>query len=168
MSKVATAVNEMFRNSPQSAKAETEKAFMLDFVAMLGDVKSFILVICSAVVFTILLVSANTMAMSIRERTSEVSVLKALAFTSNRVLRLFVSEAVGLSVAGGMIGAGLGELLVYGFGGAVQLTFFPLRMALGIWVLAVLISGIVGLLSAALPSYHASQRDIVDGLRHIG
>ena len=61
----------------------------------------------------------------------------------------FVSEAVGLSVAGGMIGAGVGELLVYGFSGAVQLTFFPLRMALGIGVLAVLISGIVGLLSAA-------------------
>lgn len=78
----------------------------------------------------------------------------------------FVSETVGLSVAGGMIGAGLGELLVYGFSGAVQLTFFPLRMALGIWVLAV--PTIVGLLSAALPSYHASRRDIVDGLRHIG
>ena len=108
------------------------------------------------------------MAMSIRERTSEVAVLKALGFTSNRVLSLFVSEAVGLAVAGGMIGAGLGELLVYGFSGAVPLTFFPLRMALGIWVPAVLISGIVGLLSAALPSYHALQRDIVDGLRHVG
>lgn len=168
VSKVASAVNEMFRNSPQPVKAETEKAFMLDFVTMLGNVKAFILVICSAVIFAILLVSANTMAMSIRERTSEVAVLKALGFTSNRVLSLFVSEAVGLSVAGGMIGAGLGELLVYGFSGKVQLTFFPLRMALGIWALAVLISGIVGLLSAALPSYHASHVGIVDGLRHIG
>lgn len=168
VSKVATAIDEMFRNSPQPAKAETEKAFMLDFVRMLGDVKSFILVICSAVVFTILLVSANTMAISIRERTGEVAVLRALGFTSNRVLSLFVSEAVGLSVAGGMIGACLGELLVYGFSSVVQLTFFPLRMAFGIWVIAVLISGIVGLLSAALPSYHASHRDIVDGLRHVG
>jgi len=135
---------------------------------MLGDVKAFILVICSAVVFAILLVSANTMAMSIRERTSEVAVLKALGFTSSRVLSLFVSEAVGLSVAGGMIGACLGELLVYGFGHVAQLTFFPLRVTLGIWALALLASAILGLLSAALPSYHASHVDIVDGLRHIG
>jgi ABC-type antimicrobial peptide transport system permease subunit len=79
-----------------------------------------------------------------------------------------VSEAVGLSVAGGMIGACLGELLVYGFGRVVQLTFFPLRMTLAIWALALLASAILGLLSAALPSYHASHVDIVDGLRHIG
>ena len=168
VSKVATAVDEMFHNSPQPTKTQTDKAFMLDFITMLGNVKAFILVICSAVVFAILLVSANTMAMSIRERTSEVAVLKALGFTSSRVLSLFVSEGVGLSVAGGMIGACLGELMAYGFGRVVQLTFFPLRATLGIWALAVLISGIVGLLSAALPSYHASHVNIVDGLRHIG
>jgi len=168
VSKVAIAVDEMFHNSPQPTKTQTDKAFMLDFVTMLGNVKAFILVICSAVVFAILLVSANTMAMSIRERTSEVAVLKALGFTSSRVLSLFVSEAVGLSVAGGMIGACLGELLVYGFGRVAQLTFFPLRMTLGIWALALLASAILGLLSAAFPSYHASQVEIVDGLRHIG
>jgi len=162
-------VDEMFHNSPQPTKTQTDKAFMLDFITMLGNVKAFILVICSAVVFAILLVSANTMAMSIRERTSEVAVLKALGFTSSRVLSLFVSEGVGLSVArGGMVGACLGELMAYGFGRVVQLTFFPLRATLGIWALAVLTSGIVGLLSAALPSYHASHVNIVDGLRHIG
>jgi putative ABC transport system permease protein len=168
VSKVAIAVDEMFHNSPQPTKTQTDKAFMLDFVTMLGNVKAFILVICSAVIFAILLVSANTMAMSIRERTSEVAILKALGFTSSRVLSLFVSEAVGLSVAGGMIGACLGELLVYGFGRVAQITFFPLRMTLEIWALALLTSGVVGLLSAAFPSYHASQVDIVDGLRHIG
>jgi len=168
VSKVAIAVDEMFHNSPQPTKTETDKAFMLDFLTMLGNVKAFILLICSAVVFATLLVSANTMAMTIRERTREVAVLKALGFTSSRVLSLFVSEAVGLSVAGGLVGACLGELLVYGFGRVVQLTFFPLRMTLAIWALAVLTSGIVGLLSAAFPSYHASQLDIVDGLRHIG
>ena len=168
VSKVAIAGDEMFHNSPQPIKAETEKAFMLDFVSMLGNVKAFILVICLAVVFAILLVSANTMAMSIRERTSEVAVLRALGFTRSRAFSLFVRKAVGLSVAGGMIGAGLGELLAYSFGHVVQLTFFPLRMTLSVWALAVLTSGIVGLLSAAFPSYHASQVDIVDGLRHIG
>ncbi len=168
VSKVAVAIDELFHNSPQPTKAETEKAFMLDFVRMLGDVKTFILVICLAVVFAILLVSATTMAMSIRERTKEVAVLKALGFTSRRVLSLFVGEAVALSVFGGLIGTCLGELLVFGFGHVEQLTFFPLRMMLGTWALAMLASAILGLLSAAVPSYRASHVDIVDGLRHIG
>jgi len=166
--KVAKAIDEMFHNSPQPTKAETEKAFMLDFVTMLGDVKAFILVISLAVIFAILLVSANTMAMSIRERTSEVAVLKALGFSRSLVLSLFVSEAVAVSFSGGLIGACLGELLVFGFGHVTQLTFFPLRMTLGIWALALFVSAILGLLSAALPSYRASHVDIVDGLRHIG
>jgi putative ABC transport system permease protein len=166
--KVAAAVDEMFHNSPQPTKTETAKAFGLDFVAMLGNVKAFILLISSAVVFATLLVSANTMAMSIRERTREVAVLKTLGFSTSRVLSLFVGEAVALSLAGGLIGACLGKLLVYGFGHVTQLTFFPMRMTLEIWALALLTSSLVGLVSSALPSYHASQVNIVDGLRHIG
>jgi putative ABC transport system permease protein len=168
VSKIASAIDDMFRNSPQPTKSESEKAFGLEFVAMLGNVKAFILSICSAVVFTTLLVSANTIAMSIRERTREVAVLKTLGFTRRGVLGLFVSEAVALALAGGLLGASLGGLMVFGFGHMVQLTFFPLRMTKEIWGLALLTSGLVGLLSAALPSYTASQINIVDGLRHIG
>jgi len=168
VSKIASAIDDMFRNSPQPTKSESEKAFGLEFVAMLGNVKAFILSICSAVVFTTLLVSANTIAMSIRERTREVAVLKTLGFTRRGVLGLFVSEAVALALAGGIVGASLGGLMVFGFGHMVQLTFFPLRMTKEIWGLALLTSGLVGLLSAALPSYTASQINIVDGLRHIG
>jgi len=168
VSKVAGAIDDMFRNSPQPTKAESEKAFGLEFVAMMGNVKAFILGICSAVVFATLLVSANTMAMSIRERTREVAVLKTLGFTRRGVLGLFVSEAVALSLAGGLMGASLGWLLVYGFSRAPALTFFPLKMTPQIWALGLLASGLVGLLSAAIPSYHASQVNIVDGLRHIG
>jgi putative ABC transport system permease protein len=168
VSKIASAIDDLFRNSPQPTKSESEKAFGLEFVAMLGNVKAFILSICSAVVFTTLLVSANTIAMSIRERTREVAVLKTLGFTRRGVLGLFVSEAVALALAGGLLGASLGALMVFGFGHMVQLTFFPLRMTKEIWGLALLTSGLVGLLSAALPSYTASQINIVDGLRHIG
>jgi len=131
-------------------------------------VKAFILSICSAVLFATLLVSANTIAMSIRERTREVAVLKTLGFTRRGVLWLFVSEAVALSFIGGIIGAGLGRLLVFAFAHSPQLTFFPLKMTPQIWALSLFISGLVGLLSAAVPSYHASQVNIVDGLRHIG
>jgi len=169
VSTVASAIDDMFRNSPQPTKAESEKAFCLEFVAMMGNVKAFILSICSAVVFATLLVSANTMAMSIRERTREVAVLKTLGFTRRGVLGLFVSEAVALSLAGGLLGASLGWLMVYGLTHSKQfISFFPMVVTPTIWVLALLTSAIVGLLSSALPSYHASQVNIVDGLRHIG
>lgn len=169
VSKIAGTVDDMFHNSPQPTKTESEKAFGLEFVAMMGNVKAFILMICSAVVFATLLVSANTMAMSIRERTREVAVLKTLGFTRRGVLGLFVSEAVALSLGGGLIGIGLGWVLVYGMTHSKQfISFFPLQVTFGIGAAALLTSALVGLLSAALPSYHASQVNIVDGLRHIG
>jgi putative ABC transport system permease protein len=169
VSKIAGAVDDMFRNSPQPTKTESEKAFGLEFVAMMGNVKAFILSICCAVLFATLLVSANTMAMSIRERTREVAVLKTLGFTRRSVLGLFVSEAVGLSLVGGLIGASLGWVVVYGLTHSPQfISFFPMKVTLGIGAVAMLTAGLVGLISAALPSYTASKVNIVDGLRHIG
>lgn len=168
VSTISSTVDDMFRNSPQPTKTESEKAFGLEFVAMMGNVKMFILSICSAVLFATLLVSANTIAMSIRERTREVAVLKTLGFTRRGVLALFVSESVVLSLVGGFIGACLAKGMVFAFDHSPQMTFFPLKMTAGIWAVALLISGVVGLVAAAVPSYHASQIDIVDGLRHIG
>jgi putative ABC transport system permease protein len=168
VSKIAGAIDDMFRNSPQPTKSESEKAFGLEFVAMMGNVKAFILSICGAVLFATLLVCATTIAMSIRERTREVAVLKTLGFTRRGILGLFVSEAVALSLVGGLIGASLAKGMVFGISQMAQLTFFPLRLTPLIFISALVISGIVGLLSAALPSYHASQINIVDGLRHIG
>src|SRR5437899_8449026 len=96
--KIGPAVDDMFRNSPQPTRTETEAAFQLGFLAMLGNVKAFILSICGAVVFAILLVLANTMAMSICERTRELAVRKTLCCTCAKVFRLFVGEAVMLRV----------------------------------------------------------------------
>ncbi len=167
--KIGPEVDDMFRNSPQPTKTETEKAFQLGFVAMLGNVKAFILSICSAVVFAILLVSANTMAMSIRERTREVAVLKTLGFTRSTILGLFIGEAVTLALVGGILGSFAGFLLGSGaakaaggfFGDALKV--HPATMLVA-WVVAAL----VGFLSAIVPSYNASRIGIVDGLRHIG
>ena len=169
VSKAASAIDEMFQNSPQRTKSESEKAFGLEFVAMLGNVKAFILSICSAVVFATLLVSANTMAMSIRERTREVAVLKTLGFTQKTVLSLFVGEAVTLSLVGGVLGSFAAYGLVYMFTHSPQAGgFFPIRITGGTIVLAMIVAGAVGLFSALVPSYHASRVNIVDGLRHIG
>src|SRR5437764_7281236 len=102
--KVASTVDDMFRNSPQPTKTEREKALQLSFVAMMGHVKAFILSICSAVVFATLLVSANTMAMSIRERTREVAVLKTLGFNRQGVVGLVVIYMVDVSHTGELCG----------------------------------------------------------------
>jgi putative ABC transport system permease protein len=170
VSKVASAVDDEFHNSPQPTKAESEKAFGLEFVAMLGNVKLFILSICSAVVFATLLVSANTMAMSIRERTREVAVLKTLGFTRQTILNLFVGEAVTLSLAGGVLGALGGYFLIYLFSHSPQAAgfFAIMKVTPATMVVALMVAGAVGFLSAILPSYHASQINIVEGLRHIG
>ena len=165
--KIQAGVDETFHSSPQPTKTETEKAFQLGFLAMLGNVKAFILSICGAVVFAILLVSANTMAMSIRERTREVAVLKTLGFTRQTVLGLFVGEAVVLALIGGIAGSffamllGIGAAKAGGFGGALQVTFGTMLVA---WAAA----AVMGFVSALVPSYHASRLGIVEGLRHIG
>jgi len=169
VSRIASTVDDMFRNSPQPTKSESEKAFGLEFVAMLGNVKAFILMICSAVVFATLLVSANTMAMSIRERTREVAVLKTLGFTRESVLSLFVSEAVAMALAGGLIGVSLAYLLIFMVTHSPQFfSFYNMKVTPGMWVVALFVSGLVGLASSLIPSYHASKINIVDGLRHIG
>src|SRR5215471_8823126 len=107
-------IDDMFHNSPLQTKTESERAFQLGFVASLGNVKAFILSICGAVVFAIMLVSANTMAMSVRSWTREVALLKTLGFTRQRVLSIFVSESVALALAGGVLGIGVAVPVIMG------------------------------------------------------
>jgi putative ABC transport system permease protein len=163
-------IDDMFHNSPLQTKTESEKAFQLGFVASLGNVQAFILGICGAVMFTIMLVSANTMAMSIRERTREVAVLRTLGFTQLRVLSIFVSESVALSVSGGVLGVlatiPVIAVLTHGFIGLG----IPINMKVRIptAALAIAVAVVLGLVSGYLPAYRASRMNIVEGLRHIG
>ena len=120
--------------------------------------------------FTIMLVSANTMAMSVRSRTREVAVLKTLGFTRQRVLSIFVSESVALAVAGGVIGVLVAipviAFLTHSFIGLG----IPLDMKVRCATAGLSIAGgpVLGLVSGYLPAYNASRMNIVDGLRHIG
>jgi putative ABC transport system permease protein len=169
MTSVAKAIDTMFENSPQPTKTESEKAFGLSFVAQLGNVKLFILSICGAVVFAILLVSGNTMAMTIRERTREVAVLKTLGFTRGTILSLYVGEAVTISLLGGILGATGATLLLIAATHMPNGTFFTgFKVNTMTYVVALAVAALVGFVSAIFPSYQASQRNIVDGLRHIG
>ena len=167
---VAQAIDALFHNAPQPTKTESEKAFALDFIATLGNVKAFILGICSAVVFAILLVTANTMAMSVRERTREVAVLKALGFTRRLLLVLFVSESVVLALVGGILGCLAGVALVRILADVPQMQGLLNGIAIswGTVALSLSVAAFVGLLSGLFPSYFAASTEIVQGLRHTG
>ena len=166
--RIEKAADAMFQNSPVQTKTETESAFELSFVALLGNVKVFLLSICAAVTFTILLVSANTIAMSVRERVREVGVLKTLGYTRNIILGLVLGEALAVSLAGGVLGLTLASAL----SNAVRhspVAFFTqlknLTIAPAVGALCILLAGLIGLASAFLPAFQASRISIVDALR---
>src|SRR5437588_219430 len=105
--RIARAIDDEFSNSTTHTKTETERVFQLAFINAMGNVKAFLLSICAAVTFTVLLVSGNTMAMSVRERVREVGVLKTLGFTREAILGMILGEAVTLAIVGGAIGIAL-------------------------------------------------------------
>jgi putative ABC transport system permease protein len=164
----ARAIDDMFHSTPVPTKSESEQAFKLDFINTLGSVKAFILSICGAVLFTTLLVCANTMAMSIRERTREVAVLRTLGFTRESILKLLLSESIAISLLGGIAGVALGSLVIKGLarpgiGLPVSMHMTPLTA-----LVVMTVAAVVGLVSGLVPSYRASNLGIVDALRYIG
>jgi putative ABC transport system permease protein len=163
-------IDSMFRNSPLQTKTESEKAFQLGFVASLGDVKAFILGICGAVVFTIMLVSANTMAMSVRNRTREVALLKTLGFTRQRVLSIFVTESVALAASGGVLGILAAVPVIWLLTRSFIALGVPLAMKVNLPTagLSLLVAIGLGVVSGYFPAFNASRINIVEGLRHIG
>ena len=164
----AHAIDDMFHATPVPTKSESEQAFKLYFINTLGSVKVFILTICGAVLFTTLLVCANTMAMSIRERTREVAVLRTLGFTRGRILKLLLGESVAIALIGGVLGILLAT-------GAVLFMAQPgiglpvsMKMTTNTALFVLLVATLVGVISGVIPSYRASNLGIVDALRHIG
>ena len=165
--RIAQAIDDEFHNSTAQTKTESEQAFTVGFLSLLGNVKMFMIAISAAVVFTILLVSANTMAMSVRERVREIGVLKTLGFTPAAVLGLILGEACALSVAGGLIGYLISALLMRmvartPFGG-----FLPTLPAIELPVAAacIAIAAAIGLVSSLVPAAGASRLPIVEALR---
>ena len=164
---IARQVDDNFRNATNQTKTETEQAFTLSFLAFLGNVKAFLLAICAAVTFTILLVSGNTMAMSVRERMREVGILKTLGFTPGTILFLLVGEAVAIALAGGA----LGLLLAYGICRLLReapstfADFSSITLPPPIVVLCLGVAALIGVVSSAIPAYSASRRSILDALR---
>jgi putative ABC transport system permease protein len=163
--RIAKAVDAMFENSPYPTRTESEKEFGRSFLAFLGNVKLFLAAICGAVTFTILLVSANTIAMAVRERTREVGILRTLGYTPGEIRQLVLGEAVVISVIGGVFGLGLGWLLLQGSSGGG----FPLPGLT--WQTALIVLGmaaIIGLIAATVPAMIASRKNVVEAIRFTG
>jgi putative ABC transport system permease protein len=166
-SRIAQAVDEVFRNSTAQTKTESEQAFTVGFLSLLGNVKMFLLAISAAVMFTILLVSANTMAMSVRERVREVGVLKTLGFTPGTILQLILGEACAISVAGGAIGYLISTLLLRAVAHSPFGGFLPTMQVFDIAVASVCIgaAAAIGLASSLVPAWNASRISIIEALR---
>ena len=160
-SRVSRTIDDMFRNAPQPTRTETEKAFLLSFISMIGNIKLFLLSIATALVFTILLVNANSVAMSVRERMREVAVMKTLGFSSMVVLAMIVSE----SLVGGILGVGLCSLTTLAL--ANQVVMYFQGFGLPLWGVPVcLIAAVsIGVLSSLPPAAIAVRTTITEALR---
>jgi len=161
---IAQEIDAGFANSSAETKTATEKAFMQAFANQIGDVGTIMIAILVAVFFTILLVAGNTMAQSIRERTSELAVLKTLGFSDGRVLSLVLVESCVLAGVGGLVGLGLAWALISRgdpTNGLLPTFHLPARAL----VLGVALAGLLGLSTGAIPAVQAMRLRIVDALR---
>jgi len=170
VSRIAGAVDTMFHNSPEQTRTEAERAFFIGMISMFGNVKAFILSISLAVLFTSLLVSGNTMAMSIRERTREVAMMRSLGFAPRLLQILLVGENVTLALSAWFFGTLASYGLVFSLVHARAAGPFAVLLKIPVTTLAVSLplATLVGVVSAVIPSYRASRINIVEGLRHVG
>jgi putative ABC transport system permease protein len=161
---VANTIDLQFANSPNETKTSTEAAFAQSFTKQFGNIALIVTLILGAVFFTLLLVSGNTMSQSVRERISELAVLKTLGFNDRTLLGVVLSESILIMLLGGLLGLGLGWLVVQGV--AKQMAAFlpgvflsPEAIAGGI---AMMIGA--GILAGIFPALKAMRLSIIDAL----
>lgn len=165
--RVAKSIDNMFANSTYETKTETESAFAAGFVKQFGNIEFLIESIGMVVFFTLLLVTGNTMAISVRERISELGVLKAIGYSDRSVLFFVLAESLVIALIGGVLGLGLALLAVPVLGAALNgllpsLVLSPAILSLGLAV-ALLVGGISGL----LPGIGAMRMRVVNALRRV-
>jgi putative ABC transport system permease protein len=164
---VAGAIDGKFASSPFETKTDTEKAFQNTFVSMFGNINLLLGSIAIAVVITTLFVAGNTMAMSVRERTTEIAVMRTLGFQSATIFLLIAGEGLLMALAGGLVGAILARLLVnpafLPAGGFIpEITVNNSNVAIGVGL-----SAVIGIVAGLIPATIASRLKIVDALRRV-
>jgi putative ABC transport system permease protein len=167
---VAKSIDALFENSEAETKTETEAAFRAGFLEMIGNLALLLNSIGLAVIFTILLVTANTMSMAVRERRNEIGVLKTLGFSSGKVMGLILGEAVAICALGGLLGLGLSALILSGLPNAPGIgqmvagfNDFGLHWPVTTQGIAIALS--LGVASGLIPALSAYRAKIADMLR---
>lgn len=166
---VMARIDKTFANSDAETKTETERAFQLDFISMIGNVKMFLGSILVVIVFTMLLVTASTMSMAIRERSREIAILKAIGFDGPQIFRLILAEALGLSLTGGIIGC-FGAKLFFSHLDIYKMSkgFIPMFPITGETLfLGLLIAALLGVVSSLVPAYSTLKTTVTQGLREL-
>ncbi len=165
---VAEAIDAMFHNSAAETKTETEKAFVLGFMSMLGNVKNIVGSIALVVVFTMLLVSISTMSMAIRERLREVAILRAIGFSRRSVFALILGEAMFMTALGMAIGIGFAETFRYVDLDRITKGFID-RYAPdpSVYAMVVCVGVGIGVLSGLIPGMQAARMGILAGMRRV-
>jgi putative ABC transport system permease protein len=163
---VTRAIDEGFSNSAYETSTETEQAFAAGFAKQIGNIKMLIMSIGAVVLFTLLLVTGNTMAMAVRERVPELGVLKTLGFGDRTVLFLVLAESLIVATVGGVVGIGLAKLFTLGgdpTGGMLPVFYLSTQeMILGLGIAI-----FVGLVAGSIPALTAMNLRIVDALRRV-
>jgi putative ABC transport system permease protein len=167
MPRVLATINKTFENTSAEVRAETERAFQLGFISMLGNIKLLVTLICSAVVFTLLLVSASTMSMAIRERFRELAILKALGYRRRELFAFILAESFGLAAAGALIGVG-GAYVLFTYGDVTKMTngMFPsFEVTSKIVGIGALVAAMLGIVASIMPSIAVARMSVVEGLK---
>jgi putative ABC transport system permease protein len=165
---IALTIDQKFANSPYETKTDTEQAFSAQFASMLGNLNVLLGSVALAVVLTTLFVAGNTMAMSVRERTTEIAVMRTLGYPASTIFMLVVGEGLMVAVVGGLLGGLLARVAVNaeylglagGFVPAFGVTNWNVVVGLGLSVF-------IGIVAALIPATMASRLKIVDALRRV-
>ena len=165
--RVSKAIDAEFANSPYETKTETESAFAASWVKQFGNIEFLILAIGSVVFFTLLLVTGNTMAISIRERTGELAILKAIGFKNVPILLLVLAESLNIALIGGLLGLAVAVPLVYGVGSAMSGMLPTLILSKSILAAGLGLAVLVGATSGLLPGIGAMRLRVVEAFRRI-
>jgi putative ABC transport system permease protein len=167
MGPVIKAINGSFENTSAEVRAESERNFQLGFISMLGNVKTLIASISTVVVFTLVLVSASTMSMAVRERFRELAILKALGFRRRELFVFILAESFGLAGTGALLGIG-GAYALYTYGDIGKLThgiFVSFEVTPRIMGVGALVASVLGVVSALVPSLAVARMSVVNGLK---
>lgn len=165
--RVSKAIDDMFANSSFETKTETESAFAAGWVKQFGNIEFLILTIGAVVFFTLLLVTGNTMAISVRERIGELAVLKAIGFSDRSVLFFVLAESLTISLVGGLIGLGLAALAIPVLAAALNGLLPTLILSPAILSVGLGTALLVGVVSGLLPGIGAMRMRVVNALRRV-